>query len=187
MADVGIAEDKIIEATGHGRGHWYGLLDGYGDVDHTTRTKRLGADAPGLPGWWVQTLTVDYERERGLREVGQSCAGDYQVGCSKTLPGDPVEAYERIVSTPFLPGADWTEGAVWDADGAGVEVRRADPGKMLRWFWHDDDGKSTVEIHFAGKPNGKTSVTVRHHQLASSEAREHYRAKWKAALDQIAA
>ncbi len=185
MSDVAIDEQKVIQATGHGREHWHAILESYGDGDHTMRTKRLSRDHPDLDGWWIQTLTVDFERSKGLREVGQSCTGDYQVSCSKTVSGDPVEAYGRLLDAPFFARRDWQEGTSFDLPDGSVQVRRADPGQMLRWFWYDPDGKSTVEVHFQGKPNGKTTLVIRHHQLVSNDARESYRSKWKDVLATI--
>ncbi len=183
MTDVGIDEARVLEATGFPRSHWYAMMDAYGAVDHAARARQLRSDAPDLDPWWVQTLSVDYERARGMREVGQSSTGDFQVSCSKTVAMGSEEAYEQIVATPFLAGARWLEGSTWETEGARVEVRRADPGKMLRWFWHADE-KSTVEIHFTARSD-KTTVTIRHHGLPSKEAREAYRTKWKAALKRI--
>ncbi len=191
------SDDAVRKATGHGWDHWFAIHDAYPDLDHTQRAKRFwqehgdGTTVTGTPaqgsinGWWAQMITVEWEKERGKRVEGQSCAGDFQVSCSKTVPWNVDEAWERVLSTPFLKGADWTEGASWDTDGGRVEVRRADPGKMLRWFWHDGDGKSTVEVSFIAKGD-KSSIVFRHHGLASAEAKEAYRGRWKDALAAIA-
>ena len=184
MAQDRYSDDAVRKATGHGWQHWFRILDGLGpDLDHTERAKRLAAAAPDVPGWWVQGITVEYERERGLRKFGQSSKGDFQVSVSKTVPWTAAECYRRVVATPLLANAEWTEGATWNTDGGRVEVRRAD-GKMLRWFWFDADGKSTVVVDFvAGE--GKTQIVVGHSGLASAPARDLYRAKWKEALAQV--
>lgn len=184
--DTDYSDEAVQKATGHGRDHWYTILDAYGDVDHRERAKRLSEDAPELSGWWVQMITVDYERARGLREVGQSSSGDYQVSCSKTVPWSPDECFERVVSTPWLPGADWNEGAEWETDGGRVKVRIVEPGKQLRFWWYDGDGKSTVVVSFWPNAKGnKQQIIFGHSGLASKEALELYRARWKAALAQI--
>ena len=178
------SDDAVRKATGQGWDHWFRTLDSFGqDLGHTERAKQLAAAAPEVPGWWVQGITVEYERERGLRKFGQASKGDFQVSVSKTAPWTAAECYRRVVATPLLANAEWTEGATWNTDGGRVEVRRAD-GKMLRWFWFDADGKSTVVVDFvAGE--GKTQIVVGHSGLASAAARDLYRAKWKEALGQV--
>lgn len=184
--DTDYSDDAIRKATGHGRDHWYRLLDSYGDLDHRGRAGRLTEDAPGLSGWWVQMVTVDYERARGLREVGQSSKGDYQVSCSKTVPWSAKECFERIVSRSWLPGADWTQGTVWEVDGAQVEVRIVEPAKQLRFFWTDHEGKGVVVVAVAPNAKGdKHQITIAHSGISSPDARERYRARWKDALKQI--
>ncbi len=185
MSDTDIDDEAVRKATGHGWDHWLALHDALAANDHTARVKRFQADHPEVGTWWAQMITVEWERRRGHRVVGQSCDGDFQVSCSKTVPWTLDETWDHIVSTPFVPGADWRPGAAWEVDGIGIEVRRVDPGQMLRWFWHDTDGKSTVEIHFQDKGD-KTTFTIRHHGLASAEARERYRRHWKASLELIA-
>lgn len=185
MSDVDIADAAVKKATGADWATWMERLQPHHDLDHTARVKALVAQWPDVDLWWAQMVIVEYERRHGLRVVGQTCAGDFQVSCSKTMPWDAAECLERIVTTPFLPGADWTEGAVWEADGAKVQVRRVDE-KVVRWFWFDDDGKSTVTVGtWPSKTGDKTQITFHHSELASLEAREHYRAKWKAALAMI--
>lgn len=189
MADV--SDAAIRKATGRGRDHWFAILDRHPDhLDHTARVKRLHAepDAESLSGWWMQSLVVEWEKARGHRVEGQSCAGDFQVSCSKTVPWSADECFERVVSTPWLHGADWTEGATWETDGGRVEVRRVQPGKQVRFFWFDADGKSTVVISFWPNAKGdKQQIIIGHSQLPSLEARDAYRARWKSALAHITA
>jgi hypothetical protein len=186
MAQPRMSEEAVRKATGHGWGHWFATVEAFGlDLDHTDRARHLHAAHPELSGWWCQSITVEFEVARGLRVEGESSAGGFQVNCSKTLPVDLDEAWHRLTTRPFLGATDWQEGAAWDAQCGRVEVRRADPGKMLRWFLHDDDGKSTVEVAFQDKGD-RTAVIFHHHGLASQEAREAYRGRWKAALDQLA-
>lgn len=183
---MGVSDAAMERATGRSRPQWHAALDQYGlDIDHTERVRRLAADHPDLSSWWCQSVAVDFEQARGLRVKGQSSSGDFQVSCSKTVDGDPDAVWQRLVTAPLLPTADWREGAVWDAGEARVEVRRVDPGKILRWFWVVEGGKSTVEVSFQPK-GGATTVVFRHHGLDSAEAVERYRKQWKAALEKVA-
>lgn len=185
MSDVEISDAAVERATGADWATWMERLKPWHDMDHTARVKALHAAHPDVDAWWGQMLAVEYERRAGLREVGQSCAGDYQVSCSKTVDWSRNECLERALSTPFLHGADWTTGATWESDGGRAIVRRVDD-KMVRWFWYDADGQSTVELDFWPNSTGdRMQIRFAHAGLASREARERYRKKWKAALDQI--
>lgn len=185
MSDADIADDAVVKATGADWGTWMERLKPHHELDHTARVKALCADHPDLDLWWSQMITVEYERRHGLRVVGQTCAGDFQVSCSKTVPWDRAECLERFVSTPFLQGADWTPGSVWETGQARVQVRRVDD-QVVRWFWHDEDGKSTVTVDFWPTKSGdKMQVRFMHAELASLEARDKYRARWKEALEMI--
>lgn len=193
-------DTAVRKATGDGWDHWFAIHDSYPDLDHKERVKRfwsehgdgvgmdgsIGERKGAVSGWWSQMITVEWEKARGKRVEGETSAGDFQVTCSKTVAWDADECFERAVSTPFLDGADWTEGATWQNAEASIEVRRVDPGKIIRWFWHDADGKSTVTLDFWPSANGeKTQIRFSHAQLASLEARDRYRARWKDALAMI--
>ncbi|HJR15886.1 MAG TPA: hypothetical protein VJ808_03450 [Gemmatimonadales bacterium] len=39
-----------------------------------------------VSSWWSQTVTVGYERIKGLRAIGQRRDGSFEVSKSKTLP-----------------------------------------------------------------------------------------------------
>lgn len=182
------SDDAVRNATGQGWDHWFRILDGFdADLDHTARAKALSEAAPTLSGWWMQGITVEYERERGLRQFGESSTGGFQVSCSKTVESSAEASFERVVAAPWLPGADWTEGAQWDTDGGRVEVRIVKPGKQLRFWWFDEAGKSTVIVAFVATKAGKTQIVIAHEGLPSAEAREAYRERWKVALDLLVA
>ncbi len=185
MAKQRITGQAVLRGTGHDWDHWFEIIDGFGPLpDHTARAKALAEAVPDLRGWWVQEIVVQFERKRGLRVVGQSSRGDFQITCSKTLYIDLDEAWERLTTVPFLGPVDWTEGVEAEVPGGRIEVRRVAPGKMLRWFWFDDSGKSTVEVDFQSK-DGKTAVRFGHSGLVSKEAAAPYRARWKDALDML--
>jgi hypothetical protein len=39
-----------------------------------------------VDGWWAQTVTVGYERIKGLRAIGQRRSGAFEASKSKTFP-----------------------------------------------------------------------------------------------------
>lgn len=186
MSDVGISDDAVAKATAAPWATWMERLEPWHELDHAARVQALRATYPDVDGWWAQMIGVEYERRRGLREVGQSCAGDFQVSCSKTVDWSREECLERVLSTPFLPGADWTIDSAWETEGGRALVRRVD-AHVMRWFWYDGDGKSTVTLDFWPNAAGdRMQIRIAHTELADQEARARYRVKWKTALEQIA-
>lgn len=185
MTDEHITNDAVEVATGAVWKTWMERLAPFHDLDHTERVKKINELWPDVSFWWQQTLAVEYERQHGLRVVGQSCAGDFQVTCSKTMPWSRGKCFDAVLSTPFMDGAKWEVGAQWNIGRIAVEVRRVDD-EVIRWFWFDEDGKSTVTVDFWPNKSGeKMQIRFMHAGLASQEARAKYRAHWKEALEKI--
>ena len=62
---------RVIEATGRPMADWISLLDARdGRALPHKDIARLLHDEFGVPGWWSQMVTVEYERAIGRREVG---------------------------------------------------------------------------------------------------------------------
>ena len=55
--------------TGRSHAEWFALLDAWGATEHThTEIARWLSETQGIPGWWTQNITVNYERARGMRK-----------------------------------------------------------------------------------------------------------------------
>jgi hypothetical protein len=177
-----ISDEAVRKATGQGWDHWFRVLDRFGDgLDHTARARRLHETHPDLSGWWVQGVSVQYEKARGLRKHGEQSGGGFQVSCSRTLPMHIDEAWRRLMHRPFLGSHPWREGATWPTPDGVVEVRAVRPPKSMRFFWLDDAGRSTVEVRLDEKQD-RTTVNFSHSDLRSDEAREAARRRWQDAL-----
>lgn len=181
-------ETGVIKKTGHGYDHWFAVLDTFGAPakGHTASAAHLYREH-GVPGWHSQMITVAYERERGLRAMNQSAAGDFQVNVSKTVPvpmADVVDALRSVRRrAAWLEGADPALGRALEAALNGPKPRqvkvRANGIAGLRYPW--DAGR--VEIDIVGKPNGRTSVVASMTKLSGSAQVEERRAQWKTALE----
>ena len=61
-----------------------------------------------IPGWWAQTVTVGYERIKGLRAVGQRRDGSFEANKSKTFAVPLAELYRAFhdprTRARWLPG-----------------------------------------------------------------------------------
>lgn len=130
----------------------------------------------GISGWWAQSVTVGYERIKGLREVGQRRSGSYEATKSKTVPV-PIAALYRAFADPptrerWLPSAKLT-------------VRTSTEDRSMRIAW--DDG-SSLQLWFVAKGDGRSQVQVQHTRLASkadAEARKAYWAERLGALGEL--
>jgi hypothetical protein len=186
-----IGDAAIMKKTGHGYGHWFAVLDSF-DAEakgHAASASHLRQDH-GVPGWHSQMITVAYERARGLRAVNQSCAGDFQVSVSKTVPASVSE-----VAKAFDGGrrAAWLQAGGPDLAGAlnaalsgpkrkRIMVKDARSAR-LRYAWSD----TTVEIRIAATPKGSASVVADNTKLPNSAAVAERRALWRAALESLRA
>ena len=92
-----------------------------------------------IPGWWAQTVTVGYERIKGLRAIGQRRDGSFEASKSRTFAVPLVRLYrawhDSSTRARWLPGVDLT-------------VRTATRGKSMRITWPD---RTSVEVGFMRK------------------------------------
>ncbi len=180
-----VNDEAARKKTGHGLDHWFAVLDAFGGTTkgHTASAAHLHKDH-GVPGWYAQGITVAYERERGLRDVNQSCTGSFQVSVSKTVPAPVAEVVDALRNperrAAWLQDADPALVQALDAAFTGDKPRevktKGDNYAWLRFPW---DG--TVVIYINGKPKG-ASVVADNSDLPSPDLIEQRRAQWKVAL-----
>ena len=91
-----ISDAAVIKATGKGWDEWFGILDRWKapEKGHTAIAKWLESKH-GVDGWYAQEITVQYERARGLREVGQK-GKHFEVGVTRTIRATAEEAFEAL-------------------------------------------------------------------------------------------
>ena len=67
-----MSDDAIRERTGRGWDEWFALLDAWEAASRPhPDVARWLRDEHGVDGWSAQSVTVGYERARGLRAPGQ--------------------------------------------------------------------------------------------------------------------
>ena len=172
-----IASDtKLSEATGRGWQDWTVLLDRWGarTQTHPDTVTWLKAEH-GVPGWWAQTITVGYQRTRGMRLKHQQAHG-FTVYASKTYP--------RPLQTVFQAFVDADVRAGWLADGP-MRLRSSQPGKVARFDWGDDGTR--VMVTFEAKGPAKATAYVSHERLPDPAAGDAAKAAWKDRLAELAA
>ncbi len=102
----------------------------------------------GVSGWWSQTVTVGYERIKGLREIGQRLSGTYEASKSRTFPVAAEMLFEYF--------DDARKRKRWLPE-AGVKVRKSSAPKSMRITWPDS---TSVEVWFTPKGDAKSSVAT---------------------------
>ncbi len=172
---AGWSEDLIKAKTGCDWDRWVKALDYAKAYEWQHREiARYINEKYKVPGWWTQTVTVGYERIKGLRAVGQRRDGGYEANKSRTLPVPLARLYrgfsDKRNRAKWLPGVDLT-------------VRTATKDKSMRITW--PDGTSVV-VGFLSKGRGKSSVHVQHGTLPDKAAAEKMKAFWGERLGALA-
>jgi uncharacterized protein YndB with AHSA1/START domain len=131
-----------------------------------------------VPGWWSQTVTVGYERIKGLRAVGQRRGGGFEATKSKVFAVPLARLYRAF--------ADKRSRARWLSD-VDLTVRTATRNKSMRITWPN---ATSVELYFTGKGAAKSQVHVQHGRLPDKAAATQVKQYWAerlAALGEVLA
>jgi hypothetical protein len=126
-----------------------------------------------IPGWWAQSVTVGYERIKGIRAIGQRRDGSFEAGKSRTFPVPLATLYAAFddprLRARWLPGVDLT-------------VRTATRSKSMRITWPD---KTSVDVLFEGQGASKSRVALAHAKLADRAAAAQAKTYWTSRLDAL--
>ena len=155
---------------GSGRGHqeWFALLDAWGATEHThTEIARWLNDTQGVPGWWSQNITVNYERARGMRRPGQMADG-FSINVTRTIAVGQEPLFAAITSATtrkrWLPGVT-------------LRSRPTRAEWTARFDWADPPSRIVFTV--TPKGPGKSLVAVGHEKLPDAEAAERLKTAWR--------
>lgn len=164
---AGTSDEAVKRSTGSDWASWVAVLDALGAVGwpHPRIAAHLRSEH-GLSAWWSQTVTVAYERIRGLRDIGQRPGGEYRISKSKTVPV-PLSTLYRAVREARRR-AEW-------AAGLELAIRKATPEKAIRAV---TAAGQPVRIQFLARGETKSTVTFEHGGLASKEEAQRVRSEW---------
>jgi uncharacterized protein YndB with AHSA1/START domain len=162
-----VADAAMIRATGKGHAEWFAILDAWGATDHThTEIARWLSETQGTPGWWVQNITVSYERARGMRARHQMANG-FSISVTRTVDVGP-----DVVLTAFTDAAVRATWLPWPMRQRPTRARN-----VARFDW--DEPPSRVVVSWTPKGDSRTTVTVGHEQLPDADAGEQYKDHWR--------
>ena len=171
-----MSDASIKAKTGCNWERWVKTLDKWGaDKKSHREIASMVAKTWKLDGWWSQTVTVGYERIKGLRARGQRRDGSYEATKSRT--------FDVPVETLFDAWADKTVRDRWLNDPT-VKVRTATAPKSIRLGLADG---SILAVGFLPKGKAKSSVAVSQMKLPDKETANRLKQYWSEQLDALGA
>jgi hypothetical protein len=172
---AGMSDAVIKEKTGCTWDKWVKSLDYYGaDKMSHREIAELVSGKYKVPSWWTQTVTVGYERIKGLRARGQRRDGTYEATKSRTF-NVPVEDL-------YQAWANASKRKRW-LKSDGIKVRTATAPKSMRLGMKDG---AIVAVGFYPKGKDKSSVAVQQPKLPDRETAKRLKAYWTEQLDKLA-
>jgi hypothetical protein len=176
QAYVPSMSDAAVKAkTGKSWAGWFGALDKAGatKLEHRAIAEIL-SEKHGVPAWWCQMVTVEYERARGLRARNETTTG-FSVAISKTLATSLSELYELA--------ADAAKRRQWFPKGTFASSSQT-KNKYVRGSWNES---ARLEFGFYAKGEHKAQIAVQVSKLAKKADVELQRSVWKKAFTKLAA
>lgn len=174
---AGQSDATMTRQTGRTWRQWTHLLDDLGatELQHPQIVRLVGPEIDAAQpnrGWWAQTITVGYERLRGLRAPGQQRSGSYQFSKSRTLPVAAADAFAAFADTARR--RRWLDTA--------LTVRKATAPKSVRITWPDG---TSVAVWITAKGPDRCHVSVQHEKLPTRAAADAMKPRWQAHLDAL--
>lgn len=171
-----VADEAVIRATGKSHAEWFAILDEWGGTGHThTEIARWLGETHSAPGWWIQNITVAYERARGMRKPGQMADG-FTVSVSRTVDTDEASAL-RAFTDPAMR-VTWLPAAP-------MKQRPTRAARTARFDWPEPP--SRVVVNVLAKQGGKATVFITHEQLPDVAAADRFKASWRGWADALKA
>lgn len=151
----GVGAEALTKATGKAPSEWLAILDARGatKLTHTEIARWLSETYAEVDGWWVQSITVMYEQERGMRAPGQMADGTFSVSVTRSVQGDQQRALDVAI------------GAFEASLGAPVRVSR--DAKYPSAAWKNAKGEHLL-ARIAPTRNGRSGISMTHSKIADA-------------------
>jgi hypothetical protein len=173
VAEPGMSDEAVKRATGRDWDQWFRALDRWGaDQRSHAEIARYVSENFDVDGWWAQTVTVGYERARGMRARHERPDG-FSASVSKTLPLDAQRLYAAFTETRTRNR--WLEPGT-------LRTRTSQPGKSARF---DGPDGTRVNVYLWPRDGGKTGVQVQVERLADAVTVEATKAFWRERLGRL--
>ncbi|HEV8660609.1 MAG TPA: hypothetical protein VGS96_18545 [Thermoanaerobaculia bacterium] len=169
---AGMSDAAVRKQTGRDWAEWVNVLDAVQAAEKPHREIARYVSSIGTPDWWSQTVTVGYERIRGLRERGQRRGGGYETNKSRTFAVPIAKLYGAFANARLRKR--------WWPDK--LDVRSANPNKRMRISMKDD---TVVEIGFMSKGDAKSAVAIQHSKLPDRSTAAKMKQWWTERFDAL--
>jgi hypothetical protein len=170
---AGMSDASIREKTGCTWERWVKWLDRNGAEELSHREiAKLVSEKFKVGPWWSQTVTVGYERIKGLRARGQRRDGSYGISKSRTFNVPIGQLFDAWRNDKLR--ARWLAGAT-------TRVRTATKPKSLRLDWND----TIIAVGFVSKGNSRSAVALEHAKLPDRETASRLKHYWSGQLDSL--
>jgi len=163
-------DEKVVEMTGKPWAAWFSILDRWGGRNRThSETAAYLMAEHAVPSWWAQTITVWYQRSRGMGHK-QLQADGLTISASKTLAAPGAVIFDAFID----PGTRqrWLDEP--------MSLRTSQPGRTARFDW--GDGSTRVNVSFEARGPKKTTVAVAHERLPDPDEAEMAKVAWRERL-----
>lgn len=169
------SDDAVKTATGKTWKQWFSVLDrkGMNKLRHREIAEWIH-EKNQISGWWSQTVTVEYEKERGMRVDYQKPSG-FEVSVGKTINSEPETVFHHFNDQRYRKK--------WLSEE--IEVSKSTPGKSLRAACVKDGTRISVNFYPKGKT--KCQVTVQHMKLKDSKSALKKKSYWSKKLSELKA
>jgi hypothetical protein len=176
VAEPGMSEDAITRGTGRGWDDWFRVLDAWDATSHThTEIARYVTTELGVDGWWSQSVTVGYERARGMRAMNQRPEW-FEVSVSKTVGLPAIDAWRAFVEP--------SRRTRWLDLKLRMRTGTKTIGRSARFDVPDEGNR--VNVSFTEKDATRSVVTVTHVRLDDAADVAAHRTAWKTRLERLA-
>jgi len=169
---AGMSDASIRKNTGRDWSEWVTALDAIGANEKPHGEIVAFVSSQGVRDWFSQSVTVGYERIRGLRDKGQRRGGSYETNKSRT--------FNVSIEQLYVAFADATTRERWLP--VTLQVRTANENKTMRVQLEDG---SPVQFYFTAKGT-KSAVSVQQQKIADKETAELLKQWWTERLDALA-
>ena len=168
---------RVAEATGRGWQAWFGCSTSGARRRRThTEIARWLREEHAVDGWYSQSITVGYERARGLRAPGEHADG-FAITASRTIAVPVERLFEAFDDEDAARALAAGRGAA-RAHGDGAEVRPLRLGGRL------DPRHRRVRRPAA---SAKSRVALSHERLPDADTADEMKAFWRERLTALKA
>ena len=164
-----VSNESVRKATGRGWDEWFDILYDAGALGwkHPDIARWVVAEH-GISGWWAQSVTVGFERARGLRAEHERPSG-FSLSATKTVDVPVERLYEAFTNGKRRNA--WL--------GHAVRVRSSTAPRTINLDWGDG---SRVAARFRAHGQAKSQVALQQDPLSDAAAVEVLRALWRPRL-----